>query len=42
MYTDPVDAFNDGVKYALESLEEVYGEGLKETSLWIEYFGEEE
>ena len=35
------DPFVDGVKYALENLEEVYGEGIKLTDLWIEYFGED-
>lgn len=35
------EAFTDGVKYALESLEEVYGEGIMDTDLWIEYFGED-
>jgi len=35
------EAFADGVKYALEYLEEVYGEGIMETDIWNDYFGED-
>ena len=32
--------FEDGVRYALEYLrDEVYGDGVMETDLWSEYFG---
>lgn len=34
-------AFDNGVKYALESLREVYGEGIEETDIWAEYMNEE-
>ena len=30
--------FEEGVKYALEYLREVYGEGIEETDIWKEYF----
>ena len=30
-------AFEDGVKYALGYLHGVYGAGLEETDLWVEY-----
>ena len=33
------EAFIDGVKYALEYLEDVYGDGLMETDIWKDYFG---
>jgi hypothetical protein len=29
--------FNDGVAFALETLKDVYGEGIEETDLWSEY-----
>ena len=38
----PLDAFNAGVRYALDYLEAVYGEGIQETDLWAEYMNEEE
>ena len=32
--------FEEGVRYALEYLrDEVYGEGITETSIWEDYFG---
>ena len=30
-------AFDNGVKYALDYLREVYGEGIEETDIWAEY-----
>ena len=35
------NTINEGVKYALNNLREVYGEGLEETDLWNEYMNEE-
>ena len=35
-------AFEEGVKYALESLRDVYGEGIEETDIWAEYGNDEE
>ena len=31
------EAFKDGVRYALQRLEEVFGEEVTETDLWSEY-----
>lgn len=36
------DAFKDGVRYALQYLEEVYGDGITETDLWKEFIGTED
>ena len=34
--------FKDGVRYALEELRSIYGEGVEETDIWAEYMNEEE
>jgi len=34
------EAFERGIKAALEELHDVYGEGLEETDLWAEYMNE--
>lgn len=31
------DSFQEGVRYALEYLSEVYGESIEETDLWADY-----
>lgn len=31
------ESFAEGVRYALEYLREVYGEGIEETDIWAEY-----
>ena len=37
------DAFADGARYVLEYLrDEVYGDGVTETDVWQEFFGEED
>lgn len=36
------DSFEEGVRYALDYLHEVYGEGIEETDIWSEYMDEEE
>lgn len=36
------ESFEDGVRYALQRLEEVFGEEITETDLWLEYNPEEE
>lgn len=33
-------SFEEGVKYALQSLEEVYGQSISETDIYAEYFKE--
>ena len=33
-------SFDEGVKYALQSLEEVYGQAISETDIYAEYFKE--
>jgi hypothetical protein len=38
--TPSQESFNRGVKYALETLEEVYGESISETDIYAEYFKE--
>jgi len=39
---EKLEAFKDGVRYALEYLrDEVYGDGVTETDIWKEHFGEE-
>lgn len=38
---EEVNTINEGVRYALNNLREVYGEGLEETDLWNEYMNEE-
>lgn len=35
------EAFNKGVKTALNELRDVYGEGIEETDLWNEYMTKE-
>ena len=30
-------AYAEGVRYALDYLREVYGEGIEETDIWAEY-----
>lgn len=37
-----MDDFKEGVRYALEELSAVYGEGIEETDIWAEYMNEEE
>jgi len=34
------DAFERGIKTALNELRDVYGEGLEETDIWAEYMKE--
>ena len=34
------EAFERGIKTALNELRDVYGEGLEETDIWGEYMGE--
>ena len=34
------DAFERGIKTALNELRDVYGEGLEQTDLWAEYMKE--
>ena len=34
-------AFQEGVRYALEYLHSVYGEGIEETDIWADYMNEE-
>lgn len=36
------DKFKEGVRYALEELRSVYGEGVEETDIWAEYMSEGE
>ena len=36
------DAFADGLRYALQDLEEVYGDGLHETDIWIAWMENDE
>lgn len=37
------DSFNEGARYVLEYLRnEVYGEGIEETDVWTDFFGESE
>jgi hypothetical protein len=38
--TPSQQSFNRGVKYALETLEEVYGQSIRETDIYAEYFKE--
>ena len=38
--TPSQESFNRGVKYALQSLEEVYGQSISETDIYAEYFKE--
>ncbi len=35
------DSFQEGVRYALDYLREVYGEGIEETDIWTDYMNEE-
>jgi hypothetical protein len=35
------DKFKEGVRYALEELRAVYGEGIEETDLWSEHMNKE-
>lgn len=34
--------FREGVEYALNCIEEVFGEEVRRTDIWIETFGEDE
>lgn len=37
------DAFNEGARYAIEYFrDEVYGDGVMETDLWADFFGDED
>ena len=37
------DAFANGARYALEYLrDEVYGDGVMETDIWADFFGDED
>jgi hypothetical protein len=36
------EKFKEGVRYALEELRSVYGEGVEETDIWAEYMSEGE
>lgn len=37
------DAFNEGAKYILEYMrDEVYGDGVMETDVWADFFGDED
>lgn len=38
--TPSQQSFNRGVKYALETLEEIYGQSISETDIYAEYFKE--
>jgi hypothetical protein len=35
-------AYAEGVRYALDYLREVYGEGIEETDIWADYMEEAE
>jgi hypothetical protein len=35
-------AYEEGIRYALDYLSEVYGEGIEETDIWQEYMKEAE
>jgi hypothetical protein len=35
------DSFGEGVRYALDYLHEVYGEGIEETDIWANYMNED-
>jgi hypothetical protein len=35
------EAFQEGVRYALEYLRAVYGEGIEQTDIWADYMKEE-
>ena len=39
--TPSQESFNRGAKYAIQSLEEVYGQSISETDIYAEYFKEE-
>jgi hypothetical protein len=34
-------SYKEGVRYALDYLREVYGEGIEETDIWADYMNEE-
>ena len=36
------EAFKDGARYALEAIEEIYGEGVTDTDIWADFFPSEE
>ena len=38
--TPSQQSFNRGVKYALETLEEIYGQSISETDIYAEYYKE--
>lgn len=40
MRKDSTMAYAEGVRYALDYLREVYGEGIEETDIWKEYISE--
>jgi hypothetical protein len=35
------DAFDNGIRYALDYLREVYGAGIEETDIWADYMNDE-
>lgn len=41
MQKECVKAYLSGVRNTLEELREVYGEGIEETDIWVEYMNEE-
>jgi hypothetical protein len=36
------DSFQEGARYVLEYLHDVYGEGIEETDVWADYMDDEE
>ena len=41
MQRDSQRAFDNGIRYALDYLREVYGAGIEETDIWADYMNEE-
>ena len=35
------DAFDNGIRHALDYLREVYGAGIEETDIWADYMNDE-
>lgn len=36
------NSFQEGARYVLEYLRDVYGEGIEETDIWADYMSDEE
>lgn len=36
------DSFQEGARYVLEYLRDVYGDGIEETDIWADYMSDEE